>query len=64
MLPAATQENVRMMKMKTKIENKDEVIKAARVAKATPESQQFWGEVKKRMDVREKSLVKPRKSAH
>lgn len=44
-----------------KIESKEQVIKAARVAKATPEGQEFWREVRKRMDVREKSMVKPRK---
>lgn len=47
-----------------KIENKEQVIKAARAAKQVPESREFWTEVEKRMNVREKSLVKPRKVTH
>lgn len=44
-----------------KIENKEAVIKAARVAKQVPESNAFWTEVRKRMDARQKGMVKPRR---
>lgn len=50
--------------MKTKIENKKEMVRAARVALAVPGEKSFWEEVKKRMDVRQQDLVKPRKLAH
>lgn len=48
--------------MKPKIENKEALIKAARIALAIPT--EFWDEVKERMDIREKALVAPRKLAH
>lgn len=46
------------------IESKDQLIKGARVAKARPEEHVFWEAVRKRMDVREKGMVKPRKFGH
>jgi hypothetical protein len=47
-----------------KIENKEALIKDARIAKQVPEEREFWGQVRKRMDVREKGMVKPRKFGH
>lgn len=41
-------------------EKKEALIKAARVAKARPEEQVFWEAVRKRMDIRQKNMVKPR----
>ena len=41
-------------------EKKDEIIKAARIAKDIPEEKTFWGDVRKRMDIRQKNMVKPR----
>lgn len=43
-----------------KIENKDKLIKAARIAKQVPGERDFWNEVRERMNVREKAMVKPR----
>jgi len=48
--------------MKPKIENKEQLIKAARIAFALPSD--FWDEVKKRMDIRKRSLVEPREKSH
>lgn len=47
-----------------KLENKKEMIKAARVALAMPGEKSFWEEVKQRMDIRQQDLVKARKLAH
>lgn len=41
-------------------EKKDEIIRAARLAKSIPEEKTFWKEVSKRMDIRQKNMVKPR----
>lgn len=46
--------------MKIKIENKEQLIKAARIAKQVPEEKPFWREVEKRMELRTKSLVAKR----
>lgn len=51
--------------MKTKIENKDELLTAARAAVGgmTPEAEQFWEELDQRLDIEaeaEKNLVTPR----
>lgn len=45
---------------KSVTEKKEALIKAARVAKAVPEEKTFWKEVSKRMDIRQKNMVKPR----
>lgn len=50
--------------MKPKIENKEALIKAARIAFSPTMPTDFWDELKRRMDIREQSLVKPRKLAH
>ncbi len=52
------------MKNKIILENKDKLIKAARVAKSRPEDILLWEAVRERMDVREKSLVKKRNITH
>jgi hypothetical protein len=44
------------------IKQKEKIIQGARIANAVPETQQFWREVKQRMDIREKSLVTKRKT--
>ena len=41
-------------------EKKDEIIKAARIAKRIPQNDAFWKEVGQRMDIRQKNMVKPR----
>lgn len=42
------------------IKEKAELIEAARMALAVPGEKEFWDEVKERMEIREKDLVKPR----